>query len=325
MKYGFLADLIHDKSQCLAGKDLSWLHENGLMFRDIFFALEQCTLLSGLVGIRKQSNHSSHMKLQSIFVMALAAGLAFACADQSQKETAQADQPEEKPQAEATASKGMEGEMTPEQIFEQDFAEATIEDEAGTPAEAPEGATMVSLDPEASTIMWRGYKIGATGAHYGTLSLKESQLAMADGMPQAGKVLIDMTSIQNKDISEPDKVKKLEGHLKSEEFFNVAEYPEAMIEITGIKSMGDNMASIHGNLTIKGITHEIMFPATVMMKDGQMMAKAMFTFDRAKYNVKWGSKSFPELLGDVIVSDDIQLYLDLKSKPVKEETTAMSY
>lgn len=263
------------------------------------------------------------MKLQPILAITLASLLAFACTEQTSKDSAQAEDSSKEATTEATASKGMSDDMTPEQIFEQDFAEATIKDEAGTPAEAPEGATMVSLDPESSTIMWRGYKIGETGAHYGVINLKESQLAMAEGMPQAGKVVLDMTSISDKDLTEPDKIKKLEGHLKSEEFFNVAEYPEAMIEITGIEPMEGNMATIHGNLTIKDITHEIMFPATVMMKDGQMMAKAMFTFDRSKYNVKWGSKSFPEMLGEVIVSDDIQLYLDLKSKPVEEKTTAM--
>lgn len=263
------------------------------------------------------------MKLQPILAITFAALLAFACTEQGQKESAQAEDSPQDATTEATASKGMSEEMTPEQIFEQDFVAATINDEAGSPAEAPEGATMVSLDPESSTIMWRGYKIGETGAHYGTINIKESQIAMAEGMPQAGKVIIDMTSINNQDITEPDKIKKLEGHLKSPEFFNVAEYPQAMIEITGIEPMEGNMANIHGNLTIKGITHEIMFPATVMMKDGQMTTKAMFTFDRSMYNVKWGSKSFPEMLGEVVVSDDIQLYLDLKSKPVKEKATAM--
>jgi polyisoprenoid-binding protein YceI len=103
---------------------------------------------------------------------------------------------------------------------------------------------------------------------------------------------------------------KLVGHLKSADFFDVEKFPSAAFEITGLK---DNMLS--GNLTIKGTKNNVSFPVTVS-NEGDMMtlASEAFTIDRSKWNVKYGSKSFFDNLGDKFINDDIELKITIKAK-----------
>ena len=258
-----------------------------------------------------------------ILISLLAVTFFVAACSPGAKQEEKADTATQETEMPAESAAAATTEMTPEQIFEQEFVSAAIQEEPGMVAKAPEGATMYDIDPANSTIMWRGYKLGETGDHYGTIGVESSQIAMADGMVEAGNVVIDMTSINDVDLAEdPDDKAKLEGHLKSEDFFAVEQYPNATIDITGVEAAeGDNQYSVSANMTLKGTTHEITFPATITTNDNMANIRAMFTFDRAKYNVKWGSNSFPDLIKNTVLSDDIQLYLDLTTTPM--EATAM--
>jgi len=161
-----------------------------------------------------------------------------------------------------------------------------------------------NVDVAKSTVKWLGKKVG--GEHTGTISVKEGSLEMANGKVTGGKVVIDMNSLVNTDIADAGMNGKLVGHLKGDDFFGVANFPTAELVITKVD--GNNFS---GNLTIKGITNPASFTA-VASKDGKnTVYKGTITVDRSKYNVKYGSKSFFDNLGDRVIYDEFTLDFNL--------------
>ncbi len=168
-------------------------------------------------------------------------------------------------------------------------------------------AQTYTIDTEASSIKWLGKKV--TGQHQGTINLQTGTL-IQQGDVVAGLFGIDMTSIVCTDL-DAETAAKLVGHLSSEDFFNVAEFNSAIFNIKSISPNDDGTSTVTGELTIKGISNEISFPAVVNMRDGGMKANAKFSIDRTKWNVKYGSGSFFDNLGDKAIYDDIEFELNL--------------
>lgn len=164
------------------------------------------------------------------------------------------------------------------------------------------------VDASKSSVKWLGKKV--TGEHYGTIAVKEGNLDVANGKVTGGKVVIDMQSIAVEDIKDAGMNGKLVGHLKSDDFFSVATHPTAELAVTKVESNGSNH-TFSGNLTIKGITNPASFTAT-SAKDGKSTVyKGKLTIDRSKYNVKYGSKSFFDNLGDKMIYDEFTLDFSL--------------
>lgn len=170
-------------------------------------------------------------------------------------------------------------------------------------------AKEVKVNTEASTITWTGTKVVGK-SHTGTLQLKSGSLDITKGELKGGSFVIDMTTLTDTDL-EGEWKDKLEGHLKSDDFFGVATYPTASFAITSVKSTGDNTYDVTGDLTIKGKTESISFPATISEKGKGYEAIANVTFDRSKFDVRYGSGSFFDNLGDNAINDDIQLEVSL--------------
>ena len=103
---------------------------------------------------------------------------------------------------------------------------------------------------------------------------------------------------------------KLEGHLKSDDFFGVQNFPAATLKITKVKAKGDGY-NVMADLTIKGITEPVEFMATVKEKDGMIHAMSDIKIDRSKYNVRYGSNSFFDNLGDKAIYDEFDLSVNL--------------
>ncbi|MDP3446317.1 MAG: YceI family protein, partial [Ignavibacteria bacterium] len=128
--------------------------------------------------------------------------------------------------------------------------------------EASEAAVLFTVDKQNSVLNWEGAKITET-VHHGSINLSEGSLSVTDGNLVAGSFTVDMASITNADLTEETGKLKLEGHLKSGDFFNVAEFPTAKFEITAVQALEGVEGSTHtitGNLTIKDITNSISFP-----------------------------------------------------------------
>jgi polyisoprenoid-binding protein YceI len=177
-----------------------------------------------------------------------------------------------------------------------------------TGPEKPEVASY-SVDTAESVINWRGYKV--TGQHHGTVRIKSGELQYEGDQLTSGAFAIDMTTITVEDL-EGEWKKKLEGHLKSDDFFGVEKYPAAIFEITEVISRGKpGDYRITGNLTIKESTNPIKFNALVTEEGGKRTATAEVTIDRSEYEVRYGSGSFFDNLGDKTIYDEFDLQIEL--------------
>ncbi len=170
---------------------------------------------------------------------------------------------------------------------------------------------MVKVDSAMSTIGWLGKKV--TGQHTGTINLKSGELKLDDGNLVGGSFEIDMTSIINEDLKDAEWNAKLVGHLKSDDFFSVGKFPVAGFKITEVKAVNKDGNNYHikGELTIKGITNKIEFPAKVEKGKAGFTVAAQIVVDRAKFDVRYGSGSFFENLGDKMIYDDFTLDVKL--------------
>jgi len=186
-------------------------------------------------------------------------------------------------------------------------AEEATTTEAEKVAEAQVNAAKYMADIEASTIEWQGFK--PTGTHKGTINIETGALSMSGSTIESGTFLIDMSSIKDSESNA-----KLEGHLKSPDFFDVEKYPSAAFEITGLEAK-DGKSMLSGNLTLKDAKNNVTFPVTVSENgDTVTLSSEVFTIDRSKWNVQYGSKSFFDNLGDKFINDDIELKIMITAK-----------
>ncbi|MDH3651234.1 MAG: YceI family protein [Saprospiraceae bacterium] len=168
------------------------------------------------------------------------------------------------------------------------------------------------VDMEKSTVQWTGKKV--TGKHTGSIKLKEASLKVEKGSLMGGAFVIDMTTLANEDLKGEMKG-KLEGHLKSPDFFNVAEFPTANLDITSVVSRGaPGSYKVIGDLTVKGITKPIKFNVQMAEEDGSHVATADLVVDRSEYDVRYGSGSFFDNLGDKTIYDEFELSVKLVLK-----------
>ncbi|HUX96222.1 MAG TPA: YceI family protein [Bacteroidales bacterium] len=165
----------------------------------------------------------------------------------------------------------------------------------------------MTADTGKSKLEWLGEKV--TGKHDGSINLQSGWLTLKDNKIQDGEFIIDMKSItcyENND--------KLVSHLKSDDFFSVEKYPVTTLVITGSSSFEKGTATVNGNLTIKGITNPIEFKAAYQKKDDGNWYFANIVVDRTKYNVRYGSGSFFDNLGDKTIYDEFKLKVSLLVK-----------
>lgn len=166
-------------------------------------------------------------------------------------------------------------------------------------------SSSMNVNSSESKVVWLGKKV--TGQHSGTIELKNGNLEFDGAELKGGSFEIDMTSIKNTDLENEEYNQKLVGHLKSDDFFGVEKYPTALFEIKKVEKKGAGKYHLKGEVTIKGITKSIEFPAQVSMSDGKATASASVTIDRSEFDVKYGSGSFFDGLGDKMIYDDFTL------------------
>lgn len=175
------------------------------------------------------------------------------------------------------------------------------------------------IDPAQSVIEWIGRNI--TGSHYGTVNILSGTIPIRRGLPSSAAFVVDMDSIANLDVLDPTLNQVLVAHLKSEDFFEVERFPTghfdstSFVPIDGAKSGAPNY-NVHGRLTLKGITHEVTFPAVIALRDDDhaIVAEAHFDIDRTQWNINYGSGKLFEKLGRHLVYDNITLQMKLVAR-----------
>src|SRR6478735_183684 len=160
------------------------------------------------------------------------------------------------------------------------------------------------IDAEKSKLTWVGKKV--TGQHSGGITLAEGSFTVKSKKVTGGSFVIDMTT-----ITDVDKNERLVGHLKSDDFFSTEKNPKANFVITKITPVEKDQFTVKGNLTIKGITNEIEFAATIQPSGKQVTAKAKILVDRTKFDIKFRSGNFFENLGDKAIEDNFELNVEL--------------
>lgn len=172
-------------------------------------------------------------------------------------------------------------------------------------------AETYTVDPGTSVVNWVGKKV--TGQHNGTVEIKDGSLEFETGKLTAGSFSIDMTSILVGDL-EGEWKGKLEGHLKSDDFFGIEKYPTSTFVIKKAKALGKGKFDVTGDVTIKGTTQTINFPVQIVEAGDKIIGTASIVIDRSKFGVKYGSGSFFDDLGDKTIYDDFELSVKIEAK-----------
>jgi polyisoprenoid-binding protein YceI len=187
------------------------------------------------------------------------------------------------------------------------------------------GGETYNVDPASSKVEFIGTKV--TGFHLGEIKIKSGALAVNDGNITGGNFVMDMTSLDIHGGSDTAADNKLEGHLKSPDFFEVQANPEATFVVTSVKPFSGSVTdtvdkrqeaiskykvsnpthTISGNLTIKGVTKNIEFPAQVSVSPNSVDALAKFNIDRREWNIVYPGKP------DDLIRDQVHLGIALKA------------
>lgn len=174
---------------------------------------------------------------------------------------------------------------------------------------APAKEAEYKVDAASSKVVWVGKKV--TGEHTGLVSVKSGSLKMNGKDLVGGEFVMDMTTINCTDLTDPKYNGDLVGHLKSPDFFDVANHPTSSLKIKSVSKLKGNTVKVVGDLTIKGITNEVTYNADVVDSAKTVNAKGKIIFDRTKYKIEYKSGKFVQNLGDKLIYDDVELNIEV--------------
>lgn len=193
-------------------------------------------------------------------------------------------------------------------------ATSTTAAKGTTSAAAPAQGTALTVDAAKSKVLWVGRKkLGSS--HNGAVGVKSGSVTMGPKTLTGGEIVIDMTSLSVADIPESDPNNaKLDGHLESADFFDVAKHPTATLKVLSAKDKGAGKHEVKGKITIKGVTQDITFPVEVKQADGETTATGKISVDRTKFGVKYASGNFFKLAADKVIEDKFDLDFTVVAK-----------
>jgi polyisoprenoid-binding protein YceI len=168
-----------------------------------------------------------------------------------------------------------------------------------------------TVDTDESTIRWTGKKI--FGSHYGTIPIKTGQFRLEGDALQAGSFTLNVREMTNQDL-EGSRRQDLLDWLKSEEMFYTEKYPEASFNITNVQALQGEQYRIEGELTIKGITQSIGFPARIRRESGSIRASAFLTFDRTRWDLNYGEGGIIGGIGNSAIKDEVEVDIELVAR-----------
>jgi len=167
----------------------------------------------------------------------------------------------------------------------------------------------VVIDTKESVVAWKGSSVH--GAHTGYVYISKGELMIENGEFMGGTVEVDMSTIEGDDHRSDN---NLIEHLKNPDFFDVKKFPFSTIAITSVAPLNVENKEIAANLTIKGITHTVIFPVKMEMKNGIVKASGKLVIDRTKWDVRYNSGKFFDNLKDQAISDSIEFNIKVVAK-----------
>jgi polyisoprenoid-binding protein YceI len=176
-------------------------------------------------------------------------------------------------------------------------------------------AVAYKVDPAKSSVKWLGELETGAYNHHGIVKIKEGTID-PEGKSDKGRIVFDLKSIESVDLKDkPDDKKKLEGHLKSDDFFGVDKHPEATLLIKSLTQDPKDKTKYEaaGDLTIKGKTNPVKLPVVIVEKDGKVNVSGKFTINRVDWGVNYNSKSIFDIktLGEKALKNDIAFDVDV--------------
>lgn len=182
--------------------------------------------------------------------------------------------------------------------------------------EIPSSGTFV-LDSERSVIGWVGKKV--LYSHNGEVKLKKGKIQFDGGMISAADIVLDMTSMKNKDLDDEEERAKLMRHLKSPDFFDVEKHPEASFVLKS-SEIEAGKGKAQGDLTLKGITRNTKVQNLIIARSGDknVVVTGIMMIDRTDFDVRYGSGKFFDNLGDNLIKDEIIINFKLRGKLAEE-------
>lgn len=168
---------------------------------------------------------------------------------------------------------------------------------------ATQGAASYAFDQASSKLDWTGAKV--TAKHDGSFQKFDGTVSFVAGAPEKSSVTVDIDAASLTTTPE-----KLVGHLKSADFFDVAKFPKASFASTSIKAGGEKGAThtVTGNLTLKGTTKSITFPATVRAEGDRVKVNAEFAINRKDFGLVYPG------MPDDLIRDDVVIKLAIDAK-----------
>lgn len=171
-----------------------------------------------------------------------------------------------------------------------------------------------TLDTLNSKVEWKGYKVfkSESTSHFGTIKFESGDVTVKDGKLESGKFVADMASLTSVDLKDDaEQLGKLNGHLKSGDFFEVEKFPTASFEITKVtpSTEGDYNTLLDGNLTIKGISKPVQLKANVSVKNGEVsVATEPKDIKREEFGVKFQAPA-----ENGVIKDEVTLQISVKA------------
>jgi polyisoprenoid-binding protein YceI len=168
------------------------------------------------------------------------------------------------------------------------------------------------IDKIESVVTWKGsMSFAGKGEHSGYVNISKGELMIEKGQLAGGTVEVDMNTITDEFHRSQN---NLVNHLKSPDFFDVEKFPLAAFLIFRIEPANSGNVNVVGNLTIKGITHIVTFPAKIEVKDTIVKANGKLTIDRTQWDVRYKSGKFFDNLADEAISDSIEFDVKIVAK-----------
>ena len=172
-----------------------------------------------------------------------------------------------------------------------------------------------TMDADQSVIQWRGTKVGFE--EKGTVPFRSCSFQVESGVLTSADIVIEMNGIQATSQSGTAS-RELGQHLRSADFFDVANHPTAAFTLVSARADGRGNLVLNGKLNVKGITQDVEALLTFSAYD-PVVASISFNFNRADFDVRFGSGTFFDNLGDDLISDEVNMRLALVEDVAKRK------